>query len=435
VDGDGWTSVAGYDRGVLRPRLFFDNERGTSIVTTAGVIAENREGGTMPDALAPDGEPFPESLRTRHLDAGGVVRWPASSRLAAVRGSVVRTGQDRVFGDVRERGTRLAWFGEASLTGTNGRHTWVAGAAFQQDRYDATELPQFDYVFSAPALFAQDEVRLASRFTLAASARADFHSEYGTLVSPRVSLLARPSGEWTVRASGGLGAFAPTPFNEETEETGLSRLLPLSGLRAERAWGASADASFHRGPWELSGTVFGSEVEHPTQIRTAGPATVELVNAPEPTRTYGTELIARYRIETFTAMLTHAFTRSDEIDVDTGERREVPLTPRHSASLNVIWEDERHGSVGVEVYYTGRQDLEDDPYLTSGRPYVLLGAMARRRFGKLLVFVNAENLLDVRQTQEEPVVLPARRPDGRWLVDAWAPLDGRVLNGGIRLIF
>jgi len=25
--------------------------------------------------------------------------------------------------------------------------------------------------------------------------------------------------------------------------------------------------------------------------------------------------------------------------------------------------------------------------------------------------------------------------DGRWTVDAWAPLDGRVLNGGIRLKF
>jgi iron complex outermembrane receptor protein len=52
-----------------------------------------------------------------------------------------------------------------------------------------------------------------------------------------------------------------------------------------------------------------------------------------------------------------------------------------------------------------------------------------------MLFVNAENLLDVRQTREEVVVLPARRPDGRWLVDAWAPLDGRVVNGGLRLIF
>ncbi len=88
-----------------------------------------------------------------------------------------------------------------------------------------------------------------------------------------------------------------------------------------------------------------------------------------------------------------------------------------------------------EAYYIGRQGLDDDPYLSSGRPYLLVGALAQRRFGKVRVFVNAENLLDVRQTRYESVVLPVRRPDGRWLVDSWAPLDGRVLNGGIRVVF
>jgi len=30
---------------------------------------------------------------------------------------------------------------------------------------------------------------------------------------------------------------------------------------------------------------------------------------------------------------------------------------------------------------------------------------------------------------------PARGVDGRWTVDAWAPLDGRVINGGLRISF
>ena len=127
----------------------------------AGVIAENREGGTTEAALAPDGRPFPESLRTRHVDVGGVAKWLASSRLVTVRGSLLRTRPGpRVRRRPRAAAAHLTWFGEGSVTGTSGRHTWVAGAAFQQDRYGATELPQFDYVFSAPAVFAQDEVRL-----------------------------------------------------------------------------------------------------------------------------------------------------------------------------------------------------------------------------------------------------------------------------------
>ena len=29
----------------------------------------------------------------------------------------------------------------------------------------------------------------------------------------------------------------------------------------------------------------------------------------------------------------------------------------------------------------------------------------------------------------------SRAPDGRWTVDAWAPLEGRVVNGGVRVRF
>jgi iron complex outermembrane receptor protein len=44
--------------------------------------------------------------------------------------------------------------------------------------------------------------------------------------------------------------------------------------------------------------------------------------------------------------------------------------------------------------------------------------------GKVRLFVNAENLLGVRQTKYDPLVRPVRAPDGRWTVDAWAPDRG-----------
>ncbi len=435
VDGDGWTDVAGYERGLLRPRLSFDDGRGTTLLATAAVIAEDRKGGTIDGGRAPGGQTFIESLATRHVDAGFVGKWLMWDRLVSLPPSFMRAAQDRRFGLEREHGVHITWFGEASITGTSGPHTWVAGAAFPQDRYQLREGPGFDYSFSAPGFFAQDEIALGPRFLLAASARADLHSEYGTLASPRVSLLARPHPGWTLRMAAGTGAFAPTPFNERTDETGLGHLRPLAGLGAERARGASFDVAFRGGGFDLSGTLFGSQVRHPTQLETVGPEAVTLVNAPQPTRTWGTELIARYLKNGLTLMLTHAWTRSTELDLDAGTRREVPLTPRHAASFNAIWEDEEWGRVGIEAYYTGRQPLEADPYRGSGRPYLLLGALASRRFGKVRVFVDAENLLDMRQTREEPLVLPVPRPDGGWTVDAWAPLDGRVINGGIRIVF
>ena len=54
---------------------------------------------------------------------------------------------------------------------------------------------------------------------------------------------------------------------------------------------------------------------------------------------------------------------------------------------------------------------------------------------KLRLFINGENLTGVRQTRRDPILRPDRAIDGRWTVDAWAPLDGRVINGGVRVQF
>ena len=437
LDDEGWLDLPQFERAVVRPRFFMDNGAGTHMFATVGVMAEDRSGGTSSGQVLPDGLPFEESLKTRHADGGFVGRWLAfGNRVMSVRGSYMRRAQDRRFGATNENGVRSTWFGEASLQGTSGRQTWVGGVAFQQDASAIRELPQFDYRFSVPSLFMQDEIAVTKSWSVALSARADLHSEYGVLATPRISVLARPSPEWTIRLATGTGAFAPTPFNEETEETGLSRVRPLTGLRAERAHGASIDVTRLFGSsLEVTGTVFGSIVRDPVVSRYPDDSSVRFLNARESTRTAGTELLVRYRRDDFVALATHAWTRSTEFDANENVRRTVPLTPAHAASMNAMWESEDWGRVGLELYYVGKQDLDENPYRETGRRHVLLGALAERRFSGFRVFINAENLFDIRQTKYDPLVLPAPRPDGRWTVDAWAPLDGRVINGGVRVAF
>ena len=100
-----------------------------------------------------------------------------------------------------------------------------------------------------------------------------------------------------------------------------------------------------------------------------------------------------------------------------------------------MWEREDAGRIGIEIYYTGAQRLEEDPYATRSRPYVILGLLIERRVGRFRVFVNGENLTGVRQSEWHPLIRPERAPDGRWTVDAWAPLEGRNVNGGLRFQF
>ncbi len=380
---------------------------------------------------------FRNELASRHVDGGFSGRWLVmGNRVLAVRGSAMRRSQDRLFGASREHGVLRTWFGEGSLQGASGRHTWVLGAALQQERFDLRELPEFDYRFTTPSVFGQDEMTFGPKWTLALSGRVDAHSEYGVLATPRVSLLARPAAGWVIRLSAGAGSFAPTPFTEETEETGLSRVKPLHDLRAERARGASFDVTRLAGPIEVTGTIFGSIVRWPVQERIAEDGMVELVNASESTRTGGAELLVRYRREGFVGLATYGWTRSTELDPDlAGTARRAP----HARALGFA---ERHvgrnrlGTLRPRGLSHRASAARREP-LSIDRPprTVLVGALGERVFGRLRLFINAENLFDIRQTKYDPLILQTPRPDGRWTVDAWAPLDGRVINGGVRIAF
>jgi outer membrane receptor for ferrienterochelin and colicins len=248
-------------------------------------------------------------------------------------------------------------------------------------------------------------------------------------------VLLRSGDAWNLRASLGTGYFAPAPFTEETEVIGLNALQSLGSLALERARSASIDIGRAFGEVELNGTLFGSEVRDPVMVRSVGDGRVELFNAPAPVRTWGTDLLARFHAEPLHLTATYTHTRSTEYEPADGTRRVVPLTPRHAAGVVGMWEAEDAGRVGVELYYVGRQTLDANPYRTDSRPYFIFGALVERHVGPARVFLNAENLLDARQTRWDPLLLPARATEGRWTTDVWAPLEGRTFNAGVRLEF
>jgi len=136
--------------------------------------------------------------------------------------------------------------------------------------------------------------------------------------------------------------------------------------------------------------------------------------------------------------VSYAYTRATEWDDArplAGATRDATLIPRHTVGAVASVEAEERGRIGVELYYTGRQRLEDNPFRPESRPYVVFGVLAERRIGRVRWFVNGENLLDVRQTRVDPLVLSARGEGGRWTTDVWSLLEGRTVNGGVRLFF
>lgn len=436
LDADGWTDLPRYQRVVARPRLHYQGDRGQSLFATLGATFEEREGGTMPARTAPDGQPWAEANRSVRLDAGLSGRAVLDDRtFLTVRASALSQDHRHRFGPREEPDRHTAALAEVAVLRAAGQWVLVGGAALQGAWFRSEAAPDFAYDHLVPGAFGQVEWAPAEAVGIGASLRLDHHSEYGTFASPRLNAVVRPGEGLTARISGGAGYFGPTPLVEEAETTGLSVLRQATPLVAERIVGGSADLTWRRGVLELGGTLFASRVRHPvaaTPLAGPDPGLLVLANQAEPVLTRGAELLARVHREGL--HLTASYTWIHATEQRDGEARgPVPLNPRHALGLVGMYEWEESGRIGVEMYAVGTQALDENPYRQESRPYLILGALVEKAWGNARFFVNFENLTGVRQTKTDPLVRPSRGPGGRWTTDAWAPLEGRVVNGGVRV--
>lgn len=436
LDDDGWTDMPGYQRGVVRPRLHFDDAQGNSLLATAGMTLETREGGTLPGRLAPDGQPWAEANRSTRLDAGVASRTAiGEATFLTLRASGLTQGHRHEFGPTAEPDRHTTGFLESSIVQGMNRVVVVIGAAVQGDWYRSEVVPQFDFSHSTAGVFAHAEWDPAEQLGIGASLRLDHHNRYGTFASPRLTVLARPATGWTARVSGGAGYFGPTPLVEEVEATGLGVLRQTGALQAERVLGGSADLTWHGSDVELSATLFASRVRHPvatTPVLGGAPDELLLANQVEPVHTRGAELLGR--VHRGGLHLTASYTWIDATEARTGEaRRPVTLNPRHALGAVGMYEWEDSGRIGLEFYAVGRQALDDNPFRPESPSHVIVGALVEKQVGWARLFLNFENLTDVRQTHTDPLVRPSRGEGGRWTTDAWAPLEGRVVNGGVKI--
>ena len=93
-----------------------------------------------------------------------------------------------------------------------------------------------------------------------------------------------------------------------------------------------------------------------------------------------------------------------------------------------MYEVEDKWKLGAEAYYFSKQQLTDG---LTGKPYWICGFMAERLWEKFSVFINFENFTDSRQTKFDTIYTGSvTSPVFR---DIYAPLDGFVVNGGLKL--
>jgi outer membrane receptor for ferrienterochelin and colicins len=433
-DDDGWGDQPRARRWGVRPRFSFSNAQGGSLFVTAGYAYDDRQGGTLGGVLVPDGQPFREGLTGQRADLGTTLRLPrADSGHVAVRVALSTNGRERRFGPGSiERDRISTGFAELTRLMKTERGALVLGAAVQADAYHNKLNASFDHDWVTPGLFVTGEREIGPA-TVSASVRGDLHAEEGLELTERLAILLRPAAEWTVRLGGGTGFAAPTTMTEEVEAIGLRAIQP-GNLRGERSLGVMIDVNGRVLGAEFLLTGYRSAIDHAIQLVAVGDTSLSgtLRNAPGPVRIAGAEAAAIWRFAAGKFLLTYGYARGTRSDAETGQREAVPLLNRHRAGADLMWERPGVYRVGIEGIYYGRQVLDDDPYRRHSKPYLYAMAIAMRQFGKLEVVANFENLLDVRQTEHQPLVRPTPTVGGRWTTDVWAPLEGFMANVAVR---
>jgi iron complex outermembrane receptor protein len=289
---------------------------------------------------------------------------------------------------------------------------------------------------TVPAVFAQDEFSPAGWIAISASARVDHHSDFGTFFSPRASALLRLPENVSVRASLGTGYAPVTPVLDDVEDVGFGAVNPLRDLRAERASSASLDLKWKAEPLEINLSAFASEIRHPLEAQPAAqPGRIEILNAGRPFRVTGAELLVGATIDDLHLLVNTTYLDATEA-APAGGGRAAERLPKLSAEIATIFEFEGRGRAGVEISYTGVQQLYDDPYRTRAPALLEINALAEVRVGRIFVFLNGFNLTGRRQQDHSPLLRPAGNPGlgGNPVESAWASLVGRSFSLGFRTL-
>lgn len=432
------SAIPEFERWTFNPRLFFYREN-SELTLGFGAVIEDRLGGDMGYIEDRKDQPaYFEDSSTKRLSSQleYIHRFQSGSELV-VRNSISHFQRDLIVPGFLFSGAQLSSFSEAHVLGTTNSVEWVAGLnLWTQDFEQDNAAPGFQHDFHSHTLgaFVQGTVPLTKRWTMESGLRMDHSSDYGSFVLPKVSLLYTPAVHTTLRIGAGLGYKEPTLFTEDAERYQFRGVLPIEPkhFEAERSMGLNVDInrSFNL-PDSLSLNfnllLFYTRVDKPMRLIPTVQDKLSYHQPDDYLDTRGTEINSVWERENFKLLL--GYTHADVQEHSDRGVHAYPLVPKDRLNTVLVYEREDDLRIGLEAYYYGHQELNDG---RTSRDYWIVGLMMEKVMSDdLSMFLNFENLTDTRQTRWEPLYTgPLTNPIFN---DIYAPLDGYVINGGIKL--
>jgi outer membrane receptor for ferrienterochelin and colicins len=435
----GLSAIPRYNRYTLNPKLFFYLDDRTTLITGINGTIENRIGGDM-QYLKGDGNAqhsYYELNKTgRYSSQADLQHRFNDKEKLTLKNSVSYFDRSIDLPGYRFSGKQTSTYSEANYAYNGKKTDWVAGLNYLTDHFNEDQngrisLRSYDY--HTIGGFIQNTWDIAEKITIESGLRLDHHNEYGTFLLPRISGLYKISSHFSTRLGGGLGYKAPSVFTEDAERVEFRNVLPIdvANTKAERSYGANYDLTYRTGlfnnkvSFSINQLFFYTRINNPIILTPVTNGNLQYIQPQGNLNTRGMETNAKLSYGNFKLFL--GYTLADVIQHTGKLFSAYPLVSRNRLNNILVYEIEDKLKIGAEAYYFSPQVLNDG---TTGRGYWLTGFMAEKIWERFSLFINFENLGDVRQTKFSPIYTGSITDPV--FKDIYAPLDGFVVNGGIK---
>jgi iron complex outermembrane receptor protein len=431
--GIGLTAIPKFERYTINPRLFIYGNKTTADIG-ASFITEDRIGGNV-NYIKHGGTGYFEQNNTDRLTTQfGITHRLDGNSTLQLKSSYSRFTRTIDIPTYAFDGLQQSSFTELTWNRKGNRSDWVVGGNVLTDGLTEKQRsadPVRDYHYTTIGWFIQNTWAAGKKITIESGVRGDYVNKYGFELLPRLSVMYKMAPSLSMRIGGGLGYKPPTIFTEDAERIQFQHILPIAinTTHNERSVGGNWDINYrtHIGEvaFSLNHLFFYTRINKPLVLTNAGNGQMAFENAAGHIDTRGMETNIKFTYDDFKLFIGYTYT---DANTHFNTRQWLPLTARHRLNNVLMYEIENKWKIGLEAYYYSRQQLNDG---TLGKPYWITGLMAEKLWEHVSLFINFENFTDTRQTRFDTIYTGTI--DNPVFRDIYAPLDGFVVNGGIKI--
>ncbi|MES2416683.1 MAG: TonB-dependent receptor [Bacteroidota bacterium] len=435
----GLSAIPEFDRFTFNPKLFFYLSNRSIFTAALNTTIEKRIGGDM-QYIKGNGSAshsyFEENKTWRYSSQLEFKHQIDDQQRLTFRNSISYYDRSIAMPNYLFSGVQVSTYSEANYAKDGENTDWVMGLNFLSENFKEdlrSNFPLRDYNNHTFGAFIQNTFAASEKLTFESGLRGDYHNDYGFMLLPKISALWKMNAQFTFRLGGGLGYKAPSIFTEDAERIQFKNVLPIevNHTKAERSYGANFDVNYKtplfndQVGFSINQLFFYTRINNPilADIRSEY---LQYIQPKGDLNTKGIETNIKVTFKDFKLFVGYTF-------ADVNQHTEAasftyPLVSKHRLNNVLMYEVEDKWKIGAEAYYFSAQKLNDG---ARGKSYWTPGFMVEKLWERFSIFINFENFTDTRQTKFDTIYTGSiTNPVFR---DIYAPVDGFVINGGLKI--